>query len=584
MGSITHWVRLEPRPRSNQFGASLALPVRDPLWFLTRQWQLGDFEGTDAGSAAYIKYQGHASKIPRAVIGGQDRSLDDKPLESQTLAEPLEPDISLRVELGQNLLEALAAEIPDATAVRGIRDGFLAIDKYRVKDLPDDNELAPVDPATKRFLAVCVGRSLDGYELYQLGLRIAAGTDSVPTSVTTDPTELGHITAALASLVDRVARVFGNIETADPETWKPDRLEYEVQVVAVDPGGAGNAKLDAHPDAEGQYDWSSFDVAEKNTTASETAPDPVAFTMIPTNVRFSGMPNPRLWMFESNAISFADVQPNKRDVIKLLATDFMLLHGNDWYVIPYEQELGTLAKTDSLVVYDVFGHTTLVERADKSPTAPGTNRWTMFSIADVSGTTESLADYFLLPPSTGAATELGAVLEDVRFARDEMANMAWAIERVTESPIGEPRSGRERDAEIAAGQDLSPTPSTGTAPLRYQIESQVPGNWIPLLGVQNDPNNPSIMLEKGASLRPLKNQTVAAVPALGRILNPSAAPAPYQIFEEEVPRSGARLQRVVYRTRWHNGKTYLWVERRRQAGAGESQSNLRFDQALPNED
>jgi hypothetical protein len=43
------------------------------------------------------------------------------------------------------------------------------------------------------------------------------------------------------------------------------------------------------------------------------------------------------------------------------------------------------------------------------------------------------------------------------------------------------------------------------------------------------------------------------------------------------------VRRLVVRTRWHDGKAYLWVERRRSLGTGETQSGLRFDQALESE-
>src|SRR6185369_11379874 len=48
--SITTWTRLEPRPREGSMQRSLQAQVRDPLWFLARQWQIGEFLGDDAGS------------------------------------------------------------------------------------------------------------------------------------------------------------------------------------------------------------------------------------------------------------------------------------------------------------------------------------------------------------------------------------------------------------------------------------------------------------------------------------------------------------------------------------------------------
>ena len=181
--------------------------------------------------------------------------------------------------------------------------------------------------------------------------------------------------------------------------------------------------------------------------------------------------------------------------------------------------------------------------------------------------------------------QLGAVLEDVRFGRDEVANMAWGIERVTTSPIGEPRFGRERDAEIDARRPEPEAPTEPSSfPLRYEIQSEVPANWIPLLPRRidpNDPQNPAIELVKGGALKDV-GTGAHPVPALGAILNPEGVTLPYRIGEEEIPRSGLRVQRVVYRSRWLDGSTHLWVQRLTKVGAGESQSALQFDQAKPN--
>jgi hypothetical protein len=184
--------------------------------------------------------------------------------------------------------------------------------------------------------------------------------------------------------------------------------------------------------------------------------------------------------------------------------------------------------------------------------------------------------------------QLGSVLEDVHFGRDETANMAFAIERVTASPIGEPRSGRERDAEIDARRKPTTPPPTTDFPLKYSVETEIPANWFPLFPVFEDPpnasTNPSIALQRGSALKATTNGS-DTVPAIGNILRPDRPadpPPPYLIKEEEIPRSGLRVERVVYRTRWIDGTSHLWVQRRRRIGAGESQSGLRFDQALPN--
>jgi hypothetical protein len=94
-------------------------------------------------------------------------------------------------------------------------------------------------------------------------------------------------------------------------------------------------------------------------------------------------------------------------------------------------------------------------------------------------------DFFLLPPAAGRTLEAGLVIEDVRLARDEMANMAFGIERITASDIGEPRPGPERDAAVKSGVISPPSPATPPAtPLRYRAGTTGPVHWIPLLPVQ----------------------------------------------------------------------------------------------------
>jgi hypothetical protein len=51
--SITTWTRLEPSPRDASLKKSLQAQVRDPLWLLARQWQVGEFLGEDTGSPVH---------------------------------------------------------------------------------------------------------------------------------------------------------------------------------------------------------------------------------------------------------------------------------------------------------------------------------------------------------------------------------------------------------------------------------------------------------------------------------------------------------------------------------------------------
>src|SRR5687767_4641051 len=55
--TVTVYNRLEGRPRTRTFDRALQAEVRDALWMLTRQWQVGEFRGDDAGSPLQAKLQ-----------------------------------------------------------------------------------------------------------------------------------------------------------------------------------------------------------------------------------------------------------------------------------------------------------------------------------------------------------------------------------------------------------------------------------------------------------------------------------------------------------------------------------------------
>lgn len=575
--SITYWHRLEPRPRSPSIAEGLAARVRDPLWMLTRQWQLGEFRGEDAGSPAYAEVsarcgpilgwraEGHATRpVPSGV-----------PLERLVESEPLGPDLSTRVELGQTFVALLG----QAGASAALAAAFRAA--YPLQAPSEDALASMADQSAARFLRVCGGRALDGVALYQAARN---AQPSLPATPPVPAAEQAAVRTALTGFGRWVEDLFGELGVGDPIAWRPDRLEYAVEVVAAGPAG-GAAVLSAQPDRDGDFDWYAFDLrpdAAPGMTLPAGAVQTVKRSILPGPVRFRGMPNARWWSFERGTTDFGDVDVDRRDLACLVVMDFMLVHGNDWFLVPFDQPTGTICRIDTLLVRDVFGGTTLIERADAAPAAPG-DRWTMFSTT-TDGQTAQPADFFVLPPSAATAAQAGAPIEEVRFLRDELANLMWAIEHTTENGIGQPWLGHER-ATVAAQVTTAPPAArrngTDWPPLRYRIQTSVPENWIPFLPVAIDPQRGDIALERGALI-----DTPAGMPAepVGRVLRPSSlGTSAYRIREEEVPRSGTRVERVVFRSRWIDGSTHVWVARRRSAGTGEGSSGLRFDLAEPAE-
>jgi hypothetical protein len=217
----------------------------------------------------------------------------------------------------------------------------------------------------------------------------------------------------------------------------------------------------------------------------------------------------------------------------------------------------------------VFDEWTLVDRAGTDD-----DRWTMFSVADAAG---GRADYSVLPPSALRATVDGPVIEEVRFLRDEQANMVWAIEATTENGVGRPWDGRERALTVT---DTPPPAPPTEAALRYRLQTSVPVNWIPFLPVRTGTTEREVALQR-ATMQRFRDGALENVPPVGRVLTPDRLtdPAVYQVREEEADRSGTRILRSVRRARWLDGQTYVWVSRRRRAGFGEGASGLAFDRA-----
>jgi hypothetical protein len=499
---------------------------------LSRQWQLGEFSGADAGSPAFARIISRTVRLKDVAIGSATVTLaEGQLLEPLVEAESVGPDLATRVEIGQSF-ESL---VPTT-----IRDLFRGASGYPIG--PAD---ATTDPATARFLAVCAGWAVDGVALYLAAKDAQRANQSLPDRPAI-PTNLQHdAQVAIATFIRWVESTWGTLGADEPPAWDANRLEYRTNVTA------GGLTLEARPDGEATLDWHCFDLI--GGTAASTPS--VTTSVFPGHVRFRGMPNARWWDFETSKTDFGALLPDPRDLAKLLFADFMLLHGDDWYLAPLDVPTGSLCWIDTFTVVDVFGTATNVPRAD---TTPGP-RWTVFSTTDRSS--GGLAPFLLVPASAAAASMTSGAIEEVHLLRDETADIAWAVEHIIEGPTGVPRlESPPPPVSPAAG---------APAPLVYQLATPLPPSWFPLLPVQTARG--AIALVAG---------TVDGGPRSpsGRVVRRLSAPG-FQLPEEEIGRAGVLVRRVTCRTRLSDGTMQLWMARRKQIGAGEASSGLRYDQA-----
>jgi hypothetical protein len=102
-----------------------------------------------------------------------------------------------------------------------------------------------------------------------------------------------------------------------------------------------------------------------------------------------------------------------------------------------------------------------------------------------------------------------------------------------------------------------------------RLTTEVPDYWIPLMPVRTEGG---LRLRRGAVLK--SDGSKELVRARGRILEAGQA---LSLFDEEVPREGARVIRTYQFARWIDGSSHFWIGRRKGAGRGEGSSGLKFD-------
>lgn len=188
-------------------------------------------------------------------------------------------------------------------------------------------------------------------------------------------------------------------------------------------------------------DWYEFDVnGEVNlgTTAGE-AGEQLVRTVMPAPVTAPGLPARRFWELEDAAVNLSALEPAETDLAQVLLIETLSGYGNDWFVIGVDLPVGRLVRTTSLVVGDTFGVRSLLRPVGTgSAQVPG---WSMFQQAmpyDADAPEGAAIRNLLYLAPRLARPVVGGVVEEVLLARDEQANLGWAIERVVESPLQAP--------------------------------------------------------------------------------------------------------------------------------------------------
>jgi hypothetical protein len=541
--------RMSSRGRGIEDG--LAARLHDPLWLLARQWQFGEFRHENAASPAWIEVGTEIHLVDEwrtAVDGWKPYERDAAPLERMVEEHGGGPTPRLRLEGGLRLKRMLAtAGTPGDLAAFVARCPFPSVPLADAADarirrgLPDGAALAP-----------CLERLADA----------ATRADEVAAlgAVATPPAGLGELAAGwLDWWRPRVPPVIPD----DQDAWDEHRFEH---AFALRSTGVPGLELRASEYAGGRLDWSAVDAFAVDP-AEEGASPPIVVDQrgIPAPARFGGMPAARFWEMEDARFDPGSVDAAPIDLGRLMLVGYATVYGNDWFVVPVRTPVASLSRIVRFDVHDVFGTTTTL-------TAAGADQdgWNLFGLTAaeqplVPDQERPTSPWFFLAPGLPASLE-SAPTDAVLLFRDEMANVAWAVEALVRDDQGRPA---DRFSQWAARE--VPPPVVTEVPA-YRVASEVPDHWFPLVPEQLA-DQESIRLRLVPLTRLVDGEPTGLEP-LGTLLPPGGS----WLHEEEVPRSGIQVTRTWQHARWHDGSRHLWQARRKQTGRGEGSSGLRYDQ------
>jgi len=573
------WTRIETRCRSDQATAGLEARTADPLWLVGREWQFGEFRAEDAGSPVAVEMTHQTALLRQVSLRRPDGAVVTTPdftIPLETLVEReaarWERDWRVRVRVGQQFEQYCRTLLPAAAAavIADLRVRFALLAPAGTSDLIN------TDRATRRYRRLMAGKVVDGWRVWSAR---AAGTTLVPGT---------DLSAVFKALGEWLKQLYSEPDTGI-DSWQPERLDYRFGVVAPFPG-TGGLRLSAPSYRNGDFDWHSCRIDSDPITW----PIPAATQRYaPTRVTFAGMPLPRYWAFEDARVDFGTLDVTTCDVAKLALAEFALVYGDDWFMAPLDVPLGSCTHIVRLAVTNVFGETRDISPARTAGQA-GWTRWQMYVLERADGT--GFGDFLFVPPAIGFREE-SEPLEEVRFVRDEGANMVWGVESLVPNGLGAPVDGfdaqletRARRREVLKEPPAPPPPPVAPGampPLNYRLATPVPANWIPfvpadallMMGSLFRPGVASVRLLRAQMLMNEVAQAPVAIPALTRLLTVDGTnPNPLRWLDEEaVPRDGVRVQLTRQRVRWTDGRTYVWLGKRVLVGRGEGSSGLRFD-------
>ncbi len=604
---VVSWNRLEARPRTDDFSRALRAEVRDALWFISRQWQFGEFAAEDTGSALEMRVDMQTTEIEKYSLKKEEAVNYNAqvPLEAIVEAEIDDPDLTTRMSMGQyfeKLIRDNLSSFAESTVEKVILD-FKKESNFQFS-LPspkvDFPQIYSNPILVKHLMTIANGRMLDGealFNIFKSGNAASGFVDSVNNANVKNKVDL-----AAEEYMNYYAGIFVNPLSNSVSAWNPQQLEYQFHA-SIPSSTSSYSVLSTNEYANGHLDWYSFDFEREgkyerslvNESVTRSKVKRKLITLLPSDLQYPGMPMPRWWQFEDYKLNIGGIGVNTNELPKLLMAEFALIYSNDWMLIPFDVNIGSLCEVKSLVVRDVFGQYTSIDAAGTGIDKDW-QRWSMFNLNRIGVSTGAADTRMFVPPAVIRNME-GESVEQVSLIRDEMSNMVWGIESKVPDDLGGSMDGSNAARRYYNFLESMTTPPSNssneqvenTAAIDYKLGTTVPENWIPFIPVRlGNVNSREIQLRRAAMPRIIEGRKPERIRPGTDLLRTGYDKDqdkwdPYFIYEEEVPRSGVIVKRSWQRTRWKNGRNFTWLGRRVTNGRGEANSGLQYDLVVDKE-
>ncbi|MEO7982462.1 MAG: hypothetical protein ABI688_00140, partial [Bacteroidota bacterium] len=339
--AIIGYNRLEGLPDSADYRKALTAEIHDALWMLTRQWQMGEFDAEDAGTAVRSKILTDVQQMTHIQTGDKDINPIDTsyPLEMTVEQEGWNPDLSFRMAAG-SLMKEILMENNLGTEISSF------IEKFRIQLLenakPESAEgrlysMIRFNRVDANIFDALKYRVMDGYALYQYLNLPGNEYDTWVRSIFTDAAVIDTSNKAAKEFKGQFEFFYGTQLNNQNPCWKPESLEYKFNILNdADPNSA--TVLEAASFLGDKLDWYDFEIKRTGNVAVVTSTN----TFVPGPVTYPGMPESRWWQMEENSINFGNVNVKTTDLPTLMLIDFALIYGNDWMLIPLPMKLNSL--------------------------------------------------------------------------------------------------------------------------------------------------------------------------------------------------------------------------------------------------